>query len=776
MKKNIYIIGLLILLNSNLFSQSNWLFREPSPTGYDLNSVFFINDSKGWIAGDYGTILKYDNSQFTQSYITSEPLKSIFFISENTGWTAGSSGKIFKTTSGGSNWFAQSTPTLNQLTSIRFATPDTGWAVGINGTILKTINGGNSWNAQFTSFSDTLKSCFCVSSMSCYAAGKNGTIMFTSNGGSNWDYQTTGINNFLNSIHFINQSTGWAAGNSGSILKTTNGGELWVNTLSPTTGNCQSVFFKSSDTGTIATGDKLYSTRDGGQNWNQYTNIPFTGHFQSVFITNSFQFSAGNSGQIARSSNEGVSWSMITNPMSPYCNNEYSGICFSNGVTGFLLQNIFGRLGCEQGNILKTTNSGVNWINQYSISNNLFVSIFSIGNNYWAACTSGGMVSNGVFISTGNEHLTSVTEVFACGSNGTILRYSGFGAATSLIYLNSNNTSTLNGIFASIYNRTIAVGANGTILRSTNIGVNWSLIPSGTNAALYSVKIDFEVGYAVGDGGTILKTTDAGESWFPLNSGVTSSLRSVVFPASNPSNVYITGTQGIILKSTNEGDTWIKEQIGNNATLTSISLRTSSAGFITGSMRGQYLLLNNTTINSNLKNLNLKILIEGLYNSISNNMVSDSVKIYLRNPAPPYSIADSSAGVISTSGEANFTFTNSANQGYYIQAKQRNSIETWSSAPVMFNASTVAYDFTSDQSRAYGNNLNLKGSKWTVFSGDVNNDGNVDATDLLKVYSDGLAGLTGYIITDLNGDNIVDLNDLLICFNNAGKFVTVIRP
>lgn len=771
-------MGLLILLNSNLFSQSNWFFREPYPTGYDLNTLFFITDSKGWIAGKSGTILKYDNSQFTQRYITSEPLNSIFFISENTGWTAGGSGKIFKTTNGGNNWFAQSTPTLNLLTSIRFATPDTGWAVGINGTILKTINGGNSWNAQFTSFSDTLKSCFCVSSMICYAAGKNGTIMFTSNGGSNWDYQATGINNFLNSLHFINQSTGWAAGNEGRILKTTNGGVFWDSIPSISAQNCQSVFFKSSDTGTIATGNRLYSTRDGGQNWNLYTtSFPFTGLFQSVFITNSFQFSVGNSGQIARSTNEGVSWSMMTNLPGIYCNNEYSGICFSNGVTGFLLQNISGRLGCEQGNILKTTNSGVNWINQYSISNNLFVSIFSLGSNYWAACASGGMVSNGTFISTGNEYLTSVSDVFACGSNGTILRYSGSGAATSFTYLNSNNTSTLNGIFASIYNRIIAVGENGTILRSTNIGGNWSLIPSGTNASLYSVKIDFEVGYAVGDSGTILKTTDAGESWFPLNSGVTSSLRSVVFPPSNPGNVYITGTQGIIMKTTNEGDSWYIEQIGKGANLTSIALRTTTAGFITGSIFGENLLLNNTNINSNLKNLNLKILIEGLYNSISNNMVSDSVKIYLRNPAPPYSIADSSSGVISNSGEANLAFTNTAaNQGYYIHAKQRNSIETWSSAPVLFNASAVAYDFTSDQSRAYGNNLNLKGSKWTVFSGDVNNDGNVDVTDLLKVYNDALAGLSGYIITDLNGDNVVDLSDLLICFNNVGKFVIVIKP
>lgn len=224
--------------------------------------------------------------------------------------------------------------------------------------------------------------------MTCYAAGKNGTILYTSDGGSQWNYQNTGINNFLNSIHFINQSTGWAAGNEGKIIKTTDGGQSWEIRPSISSENCQSIFFKSSDTGTIATGNRIYSTRDG-TNRNQYSNIPISGLFKCAFITNSLQFCAGNYGQISRSTDGGITWSMMTNLPGVYCNNEYSGICFSNGVTGFLIQNIFGRLGCDQGNILKTTNSGVNWINQYSGPSQQFVSIFSLGSDYWAASKAG---------------------------------------------------------------------------------------------------------------------------------------------------------------------------------------------------------------------------------------------------------------------------------------------------------------------------------------------------------------------------------------------------
>lgn len=777
MKKNIYIFCLVIVLNSTLFSQSNWMFREPYPTANNLNSVFFINDSKGWIAGDNGTVLKYDsassNPQFIQRYITSDPLNSIFFISENTGWTAGGNGKIFKTTDGGINWFAQNSSTLNLLTSMRFATPDTGWAVGINGTILKTVNGGNSWSPQQSSFSDTLKSCFCVSPLKCYAAGKDGTILFTSDGGSTWYQQSTGIFNFLNSLHFINQNTGWAVGNEGRILKTTNGGVFWdiVPSLSE---NCYSVFFKSSDTGTIATVDKLYSTTNGGQIWSEFQVIAFSDFFKSLYITDSFQLSVGNYGQIYKSTNAGMNWFEQTTFPGFYCNNQYTNIFFS-GTTGWILQNRGGRLGCDQGNILRSTNGGLNWTNQLTIFGEYFTSISASGSNYWAVSIYGALVSNGVMIQTDAGSLYSIATQFACGSNGTILRISGAGASTTVTLLNSNTSETLYGISNIGSNMVYAAGTNGTIVRSTNLGIDWSVIPTGTNATLYSIKMGSVVGYAAGDNGTILKTTDAGENWTALNSGVTGSLRSVAFLTSNPSTAYIAGQQGIILKTTNEGDTWSSEYIGSSI-LTSIFLRNSSTGFITGSAAGRSLLLNNSSLNSNVKNLSLKILIEGFYNNISNYMVSDSVKIYLRKSSPPYSIADSSSGVISNAGEADLSFINATNQGYYIDAKQRNSIETWSSAPVMFNASSVAYDFTSSRTRAYGNNLTLKGSRWTVFSGDVNNDGIVDLTDAINVYNDGLAGLTGYIITDLNGDNVVDLSDLLICFNNVGKFVIVVKP
>ncbi len=83
MKKRFYVIFLILLFGSDSFAQSNWIFKEPKPTSNNLNSVFFIDDNNGWMAGDAGTILKISDASgnfvFTQQYITSDNLNSIFF-------------------------------------------------------------------------------------------------------------------------------------------------------------------------------------------------------------------------------------------------------------------------------------------------------------------------------------------------------------------------------------------------------------------------------------------------------------------------------------------------------------------------------------------------------------------------------------------------------------------------------------------------------------------------------------------------------------------------
>ncbi|MBK6877886.1 MAG: hypothetical protein IPG99_15945 [Ignavibacteria bacterium] len=76
--------------------------------------------------------------------------------------------------------------------------------------------------------------------------------------------------------------------------------------------------------------------------------------------------------------------------------------------------------------------------------------------------------------------------------------------------------------------------------------------------------------------------------------------------------------------------------------------------------------------------LNLKMFIEGFYNSSTNLQVSDTIKVYLRNITSPYTIADSAKAVLSSNGNAQLLFGSAVSGTYYIMVKQRNTLETWS--------------------------------------------------------------------------------------------------
>ena len=170
----------------------------------------------------------------------------------------------------------------------------------------------------------------------------------------------------------------------------------------------------------------------------------------------------------------------------------------------------------------------------------------------------------------------------------------------------------------------------------------------------------------------------------------------------------------------------------------------------------------------------IKVLIEGLYNQFTDLMLQDTVIVYLRNSYSPYTVIDSGKYLLSNTGSGNFRFHQAPSGQYYLQVKHRNSIETWS--PVILPFNTMLYEFTTAASQAYGSNQVLKGTKYCIYSGDVNQDGTIDATDIGLIDNDAYLGLGGYIKTDLNGDFFIDGSDLLIADNNAIRFVSVVRP
>ncbi len=188
-------------------------------------------------------------------------------------------------------------------------------------------------------------------------------------------------------------------------------------------------------------------------------------------------------------------------------------------------------------------------------------------------------------------------------------------------------------------------------------------------------------------------------------------------------------------------------------------------------------LIDNYKILPAAKALTLSAEIEGFYNSVTNTMTPDSVRVYLRSSSVPFPILDSAKGILNSSGSGTFNFLKANNAtGYYVICNHRNSMETWSADAELFTANILYYNFTTSSSRAYGSNLILKGSKYCIYSGDAYKDGSVDLFDVIQIYNDAQNFLTGYVQSDVNGNLTVDLTDELIAYNNSINFVSLLRP
>jgi hypothetical protein len=173
-----------------------------------------------------------------------------------------------------------------------------------------------------------------------------------------------------------------------------------------------------------------------------------------------------------------------------------------------------------------------------------------------------------------------------------------------------------------------------------------------------------------------------------------------------------------------------------------------------------------------------------LYNlaRTSDSNATDTILVSLWNPSNLTSPVLSISSVLNKFGFAYINVPDSIrNNPYYVSINHRNSFEVWSSASVLWSDSLV-YDFTSSASSAYSNGSHspmkqLSSGRFGLYSGDVNQDGIIDAEDLDIVWlaTFGSPG-SDYWISDLNADEIPDAEDLDILWLNSFGSLAVSRP
>jgi hypothetical protein len=191
---------------------------------------------------------------------------------------------------------------------------------------------------------------------------------------------------------------------------------------------------------------------------------------------------------------------------------------------------------------------------------------------------------------------------------------------------------------------------------------------------------------------------------------------------------------------------------------------------------------------SNMITVNLRLFLQGYYTGagtmqpvLLNQAVSssssevDNVTIELHD-ASNFTLVNSIDAMLSVNGTVSATFTQSPGS-YYVAVKHRNSIQTWSANPIACSAATPLYDFTSAANKAYGDNMvEVESGIWAFFTGDINQDENIDIADYPDLDNDVNNFSFGFYATDLNGDGNVDIADYPVLDANIQGFIYSVHP
>jgi hypothetical protein len=199
---------------------------------------------------------------------------------------------------------------------------------------------------------------------------------------------------------------------------------------------------------------------------------------------------------------------------------------------------------------------------------------------------------------------------------------------------------------------------------------------------------------------------------------------------------------------------------------------------------------NNPLLNLPSITVNLSLQLEGLYNGSATMRpamdevsyhwgatIADKLTVELHDGSNYSTVVYTVSDVtLNTNGSASFALPSSYNGSYYLTIIQRNHILTTTALPVSFAVSPVSYSFDAP-AKAYGNNMvTMIDGTAAIFTGDSDQSGLIDGTDLMSIGNQADWAAMGYLPEDLNGDGLIDGSDLMKCGNNADWAVGSTTP
>ena len=323
-----------------------------------------------------------------------------------------------------------------------------------------SVNAQGVWTQQTIPVTSDITSIYAVDNNTCWACGYYGnfgiaTVLRTTNGGANWTLKNGGlpVNKDFYSIFAFNSNICWIGTDQGTIFRTTNGGMNWtqVSLPAPVTTYINGIHFFNSQNGFILgdpnpTGDwRYYITTNGGTNWTFFPSIPSggvgeTGWYNSfcALDTSHIWFGTNNT-KIYRGSFRGnFSWSVIPGTQNIF------GVSFFNNMTG---------LAVDQNGLMKSSNGGVNWFNNFfsPAGGGSGIKVFNVNNGIGFICTNNPTSSNGKIYRTSNggNNWTEQTTNLAIGKSFTCISMTSVnkgwaGTGSSILAYNNKKTKTRN--------------------------------------------------------------------------------------------------------------------------------------------------------------------------------------------------------------------------------------------------------------------------------------------------------------------------------------------
>ncbi|MDQ3022514.1 MAG: hypothetical protein M3R36_18395 [Bacteroidota bacterium] len=660
-------------------------------------------------------------------------------------------------------------------------------------------------------------------------AGTSGAGVYRSTDNGN-SFQA--VNNGFGAYAFINTFTSSGnllftglVGNGGTVgpYVTNDNGNSWIQVINGLPVNrlsTQSLTAIGNEVYAAVNDQGVYKSINNGGSWFPVnTGLPLVVNGGvNILEAHGGIIYAGRGGEGAwKSSNNGASWINIAN-----------GLPVQTSPISFFITDTFVLVGSQYA-VHKSTNNGSSWFVSYKgIANTVVTDLIVNGNSIYAGTTPGNpgygegvsvTSDNGNNWTNGNGGFPANISVNTLAFNGTTI----FAGTINGIYTSTNSGIDWQKVDSTdvgagvqkiiVLNNTIFAATYGKgILKSSDNGLSWQFSNTGLgdNITVYELMVDGNNLYAGIFWGVYLSTNN-GASWVNKSAGIYPG--SSVYSLVKSGNNLLAGTHNGLYLSSNNGSNWNLVQAaplnsnirdfavsGDNvyAAADSGVFQSSNNGIswapfntdlapytnvISVTILGNHIFIGTNgkgvwkTTLPGILTLSLKAIIHGFYNPVLNVMVSDSVKIYLRNAASPYSLIDSSLSILDSVGTGNFIFHNAVNSlPYFIVIKHRNGLETWSAAGNSFISGSLSYDFTLSMSKAYGNNQILAGTKYCIYNGDVNQDGAIDISDLGLIDNDVYNFNSGYVTADVNGDSFVDISDLEIADNNAINFISLQRP